>query len=282
MKSPKPCKPDQERNPKTNRCVKKKVIKKKKSLKKSSKRKSRKFLSDPIIRRRSLIKQNRQYVSQPLPSLKNIALSNKCKVGQVFNPKTKRCNKIKKSKKSKRVRKSPTKSKPCKPDQVRNPATGRCVKNKVVKSPRKKANLKISSNDKSNMEVDDELMDHFIGIVDELPFITYEEDIRNGEERYDANMLAEDIINIIIDIHKETGHTVVPDPETMIDIATAKFDNADKKHTKEVNKFIYGTNIGNDSIFDKIRNITRTIEARNENDMETRYKNLNDEDDIAF
>jgi hypothetical protein len=184
--------------------------------------------------------------------------------------------------------------KKCKEGQEINPKTNRCVKKIVKKSPKKKkSNLKKSSNNKSMNDDDDdddddndeqaeEYLNHFLDLVDELPFITYKEDIENGDEPYTKDMLIEDIINIISDIHKETNFIVVPDPETMIDIATSKFDNGNKKHNKEVNEFIFGTKRGNDGVFDKIRNLTRQVEKQKENLMENRYHNVDDENDILF
>ena len=129
--------------------------------------------------------------------------------------------------------------------------------------------------DDDNLE--EEYLNHFLNIVDDLPFITYDEDIQAGDEPYTKDMLIEDIISIISDIHKETNIVVVPDPETMKEIADIKFD----KHKKDIKEFIFGSNIGNDSIFDHIRKFTRGIEKQFELNLENKYKNITD-DDILF
>jgi len=266
----KQCKEGQEINPKTNRCVKKKSIKKKSLKKKSKSPKKNNYFSAPLRKTSPLLTDNRLF-SAPAFYLPN-----------------------KKQKSTKKVKKVMDKQKQCKEGQEINPKTNRCVKKIVKKSPKKKSNLKKSLNnttmknddddddDDDDDEEADEYLNHFLDLVDELPFITYKEDIENGDEPYTKDMLIEDILHIITDIHKETNFIVVPDPETMINIATTKFDNADKKHNKEVNEFIFGTKMGNDGVFDKIRKLTRQAEKQKEKLMENRYDNVDDEHDILF
>jgi hypothetical protein len=302
----KPCKEGQQRNPNTNRCV---YIKKSPVKKKTPKSKKLKKLIDKqckegqeinpktnrCIKKRSMKKKSKKlspkqnYFSAPLRRTSPLLTNNKRFSEPEFYLPAKQKKSIKKVKNVKTII-----DKKCKEGQEINPKTNRCVKIIVKKSPKKKkSNLKKSSNNKSMNDDDDddeddndeqaeEYLNHFLDLVDELPFITYKEDIENGDEPYTKDMLIEDIINIISDIHKETNFIVVPDPETMIDIATSKFDNGNKKHNKEVNEFIFGTKRGNDGVFDKIRNLTRQVEKQKENLMENRYHNVDDENDILF
>lgn len=194
-----------------------------------------------------------------------------CKEGQIRNEKG-RCVKIKKSPK-KKTPKSPKKKKSpkaCKEGQIRN-EKGRCVKIKKPKSSKKK------SSSSPNSSIIDEYLNIFLEEVDQLPFITYEEDILAGDEPYTREMLIEDIVNIIKEIYdKSGGYVVVPDSELMMEIANNKFDN----HKKDINEFMFGTRRGEDSIFDAIRNFTEPIEKRKAESIERRYKDLVEPDSI--
>lgn len=148
--------------------------------------------------------------------------------------------------------------------QVRNIFTGEC---------------EVSKNDEDGDNDDDEAdeereyyLNLFLEYVDELPFITYEED--KEQEAYTKEMLIEDIINIIKDIYEQTEYVLIPDSETMLEIATLKFDNESGKHSKEVKEFLFGTQRGNDAIHDKIREFTRKVEPIRIEKMEEKYKRL--------
>ena len=108
----------------------------------------------------------------------------------------------------------------------------------------------------------------FLDEVDELPFITNDNDIKNGDEPYTGEMLMEDIINIIADIYKETNYKLVPDIDLMESVAKVKFDN----QTEKVNEFVFGTEKGRNGIYDKIREFTGKIENERINSLETKYR----------
>ena len=136
---------------------------------------------------------------------------------------------------------------------------------------------------KEDTEVDDEeeedeesnyYLNLFLQYVDELPFITYEEDIKEGHEPYTREMLIEDIVQIIKDIYEQTEYVLIPDSITMLDIATLKYDNEDGKHNKEVKEFLFGTQKGNDAVHNKIREFTKKIEPNKMKKMEEKYKRL--------
>lgn len=243
----KDCRSDQYRDLVTLNCRKITKAPRKKAPKKSPKRKS---LSpkrkSPTPKRKS-------------PSPKKVKSPLKCKPGyEMINDK---CKKI------------------CKDNQIRDIKTLKCKKIKTSKKKSPKKQKSKSSSGKAS-EMDDEYLNLFLDVVDELPFITYKDDIEAGDEPYTKMMFIEDIINIIHDLFKQTGHIVVPDAETMLEIANIKFDNGNKKHTKDVNEFIYGTNRGNDGVFDKIRTLTRTLERKKEQELEEKYKNIGSDDEV--
>ena len=114
----------------------------------------------------------------------------------------------------------------------------------------------------------EEYINLFLDEVDELPFITNDNDIKNGDEPYTGEMLMEDIINIIADIYKETNYKLVPDIDLMESVARVKFDN----QTEKVNEFVFGTEKGRNGIYDKIREFTGKIEKERINSLETKYR----------
>ena len=188
----------------------------------------------------------------------------KCAEGTFRDEKTLRCKKVKKTpvkKSPKKSKRSPKKKegyemvgskmrKKCAEGTFRDEKTLRCKK--VKKTPVKKSPRKTFSEEDKTL---DEIENTFVEMIDELPFITYDED--NDDEKYSSLDLSNDILEIIKDIHKETNIFFNPDTELMSNIANVKFDNEDKKHTKEVNLFLFG-NI-NDGIFDKIKNLKKEL-----------------------
>jgi hypothetical protein len=213
-----------------------------------------------------------------MKSRKSRVIKSRVTKSRVTKSRKSRVTKSRKSRVTKSRKSRVTKSRKSRVTKSRKSRVTKSRKSRVTKSKAKKIDI-----DEEDMDEDEdnEYLDIFMDTVDQLPFITYKEDIEAGEEPYTKNMFIEDIVNIIEDIYKQTNYVVVPDPETMTEIATIKFDNMDKKHNKEVNEFIFGTKKGHDSVFDKIRTFTRKIENKREGDMEHKYRNMKD-DDILF
>ena len=253
------CKENEERNPSTLRCRKKKSEKKRK------------------LSKVNVCKAGYEYINRKC--LKT------CQPGSIRNISTSRCKKVTVKKSSKRISKS-VKRKSKSPIVVRKSKSKSAIvvrKSPVISSRRSSA----SSIDEDNEDDQehDEYMNIFMDQVNDLPFITYEDDEAAGEEPYSREMLIEDIVNIIQDIYKSSGYVLVPDSETMEEIANIKFDSNTKgknKNNKFAKMFLFGTQKGRDGVVDKIREFTRKIEKHREDLMEQKYKNYQDDDDIVF